>query len=67
MLHTLDYLKMLSSLKKLLILQEKYLFLDNLVFLLSINKYFLHSGHFFDMRLWDISYVMVDNVLKTQV
>ena len=47
MLHTLDYLKMLSSLKKLLILQEKYLFLDNLVFLLSINKYFLYSGHFF--------------------
>ena len=54
MLHTLDYLKMFSSLKKLLILQEKYLFLDNLVFLLSINKYFSYSGHFFDMRLWDI-------------
>ena len=50
MLHTLDYLKMFSSLKKLLILQEKYLFLDNLVFLLSfyIVVIFLHEviGYF---------------------
>ena len=58
MLHAHENLKMLLSLKKLQIFQEKYLFYNNLSFSLAINKYLKHSDWFFDMMFWDISYVM---------